>query len=93
MNNLGEHQMIELTRLFRIKGGFLGQAYRGLIQAFSNQKGFLRSGLSYLRLCLSWSDCWVSFALNFQCLHFCESSCLFYLRFHFDFYVSKIMHL
>ena len=25
--------------------------------------------------------------------YFCESSCLFYLSFHFDFYVSKIMHL
>ena len=24
---------------------------------------------------------------------FCESSCLFYLSFNFDFYVSKIMHL
>ena len=24
---------------------------------------------------------------------FSESSCLFYLRFNFDFYVSKIMHL
>ena len=24
---------------------------------------------------------------------FGESSCLFYLRFNFDFYVSKIMHL
>ena len=25
--------------------------------------------------------------------YFCESSCLFYLNFNFDFYVSKIMHL
>ena len=30
-----------------------------------------------------------SFAPEFQC----ESSCLFYLSFNFDFYVSKIMHL
>ena len=30
-------------------------------------------------------------ALDFHC-HFCESSCLFYLRFNFDFYVDKIMH-
>ena len=30
---------------------------------------------------------------NFQCCYFCESSCLFYLSFNFDFYVSKIMHL
>ena len=36
---------------------------------------------------------WVSFAPDFQCCYFCESSCLFYLRFNFDFYVSKIMHL
>ena len=28
-----------------------------------------------------------------QCCYFCESSCLFYLSFNFDFYVSKIMHL
>ena len=26
-------------------------------------------------------------------LKFCESSCLFYLNFNFDFCVSKIMHL
>ena len=26
-------------------------------------------------------------------LLFCESSCLFYLSFNFDFYVSSIMHL
>ena len=36
---------------------------------------------------------WVSFAPDFQCCYFCESSCLFYLSFNFDFYVSKIMHL
>ena len=35
---------------------------------------------------------WVSFAQEFQCCYFCESSCLFYLSFNFDFYVSKIMH-
>ena len=35
----------------------------------------------------------VFFAPDFQCWYFCESSCLFYLRFNFDFYVSKIMHL
>ena len=35
----------------------------------------------------------VSFAPDFQCWYFCESSCLFYLRFNFDSYVSKIMHL
>ena len=39
---------------------------------------------------LNW---WVSFTLAVQCCYFCESSCLFYLRFNFDFYVSKIMHL
>ena len=39
---------------------------------------------------LNW---WVSFAPEFLCCYFCESSCLFYLSFNFDFYVSKIMHL
>ena len=46
-----------------------------------------------LRLGLSWFKWWVSFAPEFQCCYFCESSCLFYLSFNFDFYVSKIMHL
>ena len=32
-------------------------------------------------------------APEFLCCYFCESSCLFYLSFNFDFYVSKIMHL
>ena len=36
---------------------------------------------------------WVSFAPEFQCCYFCESSCLFYLSFNFDFCVSEIMHL
>ena len=35
----------------------------------------------------------LSFAPEFQCCYFYESSCLFYLSFNFDFYVSKIMHL
>ena len=34
-----------------------------------------------------------SFAPEFQCCYFCESSYLFYLTFNSDFYVSKIMHL
>ena len=42
---------------------------------------------------VSWFNWWVSFAPLFQCWYFCESSCLFYLRFNFDFYVSKIIHL
>ena len=42
---------------------------------------------------LSWFNWWVSFAPEFQCCYFCESSCLFYLSFKFDFCVSKIMHL
>ena len=46
-----------------------------------------------LRLGLSWFNWWVSFAPEFQCCYFCEPSCLFYLSFNFDFYVSKIMHL
>ena len=44
---------------------------------------------SCLRSGLSWLNWWVSFAPDFQCLYFCGSSCLFYLRFNFDFYVSK----
>ena len=46
-----------------------------------------------LGLGLSWFDWWVSFAPEFLCCCFCESSCLFYLSFNFDFYVSGIMHL
>ena len=40
-------------------------------------------------ICINW---WVSFAPDFQCWYYCESSCLFYLRFNFV-YVSKIMHV
>ena len=43
-----------------------------------------------LRFGLSWFNWWVSFAPEFQCWYFCEPSCLFYLSFNFDFYVSKI---
>ena len=46
-----------------------------------------------LRLGLSWFNWWVSFAPEIQCCYFRESSCLFYLSFNFDLYVSKIMHL
>ena len=35
----------------------------------------------------------VSFAPDFQCCYFIESSYLFYVRFNFNFYVSKIMHV
>ena len=42
---------------------------------------------------LSWFNWWVSFAPEFQCYYFCESSCLFYLSLNSDFYVSKILHL
>ena len=35
----------------------------------------------------------VFFASEFQCCYFYESSCLFYLSFNFDFYVSKTKHL
>ena len=41
-------------------------------------------------LVLSWFNWWVSFAPEFQCCYFCESSCLFYLSFKSDFFVSKI---
>ena len=44
-------------------------------------------------LSLSWFNWWVSFAPKFQCCYFCESSCLFYHSFKFDFCVSKIMHV
>ena len=33
----------------------------------------------------------VSFASEFQCCYFCDSSCLFDLSFNFDFYVTKKM--
>ena len=36
---------------------------------------------------------WISFAPEFLCDYFCESSCLVYLNLNSDFYVSKIMHL
>ena len=36
-----------------------------------------------LRLGLSWFNWWVSFAPEFQCCNFCESSCLFYLSYNF----------
>ena len=42
---------------------------------------------------VSWFNWWFSFAPEFQCCYFCESSYLFYLSFNFDFCVSKIMHL
>ena len=53
----------------------------------------LGQGAGCLRLGLSWFNWWVSFAPEFLCCYFCESSCLFCLSFNFDFYVSKIMHL
>ena len=34
-----------------------------------------------------------SVAPDLQCCYFCESSCLFYLIFKFNFCVSQIMHL
>ena len=42
---------------------------------------------------LSWFDWCVSFAPEFQCCYFCESSCLFYLSFNFDFYVQRARNL
>ena len=55
------------------------------------KKGFIH--MKKDRLGLSWFNWWVPFAPEFQCCYFCEPSCLFYLSFNFDFYVSKIMHL
>ena len=49
--------------------------------------------LKILRLGLSWFNWWVSFAPEYECCYFYESSFLFYLSFNFDFYVSKIIHL
>ena len=40
-----------------------------------------------------WFNVWVSFAPECQCCYLLESSCLFYLSFNSDFYVSKIMDL
>ena len=60
--------------------------YIGISVILSPIAGFLRFGLS-------WFNWWVSFAPEFQCCYFCESSCLFNLSFNFDFYVSKIMRL
>ena len=54
---------------------------------------FCRRLSGCLRLGLSWFNWWVSYAPEFQYCYFYESSCLFYLSFNFDFYVSKIMHL
>ena len=51
--------------------------------------GCLRSGISRF-------NCFILLLLLFFFFFapdFCESSCLFYLRFNFDFYVSKIIHL
>ena len=52
-----------------------------LIESVS--EGF--SSYSCLRSGLSWFNWWVSFAPEFQCCYFCESSCLFYLSFNLDF--------
>ena len=62
------------------------------ILTFMNGKNNIL-GYYYYRLGLLCFNWWVSFAPEFQCCYFCESSCLFYLSFNFDFYVSKIMHL
>ena len=55
-----------------------------------DSNGILRNDKNQV---LSWFNWWVSFAPEFQCYYFCESSCLFYLSLNSDFYVSKIMHL
>ena len=64
--------------------------YTDLVIQYCHDRAF---HTSCLRLGLSWFNWWVSFAPEFQCCYFCEPSCLFYLIFNFDFYVSKIMHL
>ena len=61
----------------------IGKKY---IKVFVCKSASLRPGL--LRF-----NSWVSSAPEFQCCYFCKYSCLSYLRFNIDFYVSKIMHL
>ena len=70
------------------------------VTKLSEMESFFVKGVHYLHLSLlyinqskSWFNFWVSFAPEFQCCYFCESSCLFYLSFNFDFCFSKIMHL
>ena len=62
-------------------------------KVYSQKNKTVLSNTGCLRLGLSWFNWWFSFAPEFQCCNFCESSCLFYLSFNFEFYVSKIMHL
>ena len=78
-------------RVFRCLGSVLIETnglqhppLSALLYRIGLPSGCLRSGLS-------WFNWWVSCAPDFQCWYFCESSCLFYLRFDFDFYVSKIL--
>ena len=63
---------------------------------FSHEMSWMRSGTylsQFLRVYLPTRGLTGGFLLLRIFRYFCESSCLFYLRFNFDFYVSKIMHL
>ena len=68
-------------------------SYQSRRQITLPEKASANSILGYPRSGLSWYNWRVSFAPDFQCCYFCESSYLFFLGFNFDFYVSKIMHL
>ena len=77
-----------LRRLFRVKTVCLKEIICKLWQKWTHSPEIpkTKNGLIVFNR-------WVSFAPEFQCCYFCESSCLFYPSFNFDFYVSKIMHL
>ena len=82
--------MQQLYRSFLFVGTIIKVGMDGCLNFFIDaqpQKGQIASKR------LSWFNWCVSFAPEFQCCYFCESSCLFYLCFNFHFYVSEIMHL
>ena len=82
-SNLCINKFILKLSVYGVYSGLGGVRY---VSSFSS----LRFGLIHAP---SWFNWWVSFAPEFQCCYFCEPSCLFYLSFNFDFYVSKTMHL
>ena len=65
------------------------------IEAYRERKTITQQqqNQSCLRSGLTWFNWLASFAPEFQCCYFCESLCLFHLRFNCDFSVPKIMHL
>ena len=73
-------------------GGMNTRAARVIILVRDTSSRYISHNCNYYNIQKGF-NWWVSFAPEFQCSYFCESSCLFYLSFNFDFYVSKIMHL